>query len=323
MAAHAGKESRTGGCILMVFGAPFFLLGSFFFITAWLNYFNIVPPPEEFTVVEAIGLSLFAMIFIIVGGLICWRGFLAFTGRVFHTERPGATAPPPKVDRSREVPFLPAAPRTLPAAGGVMLRTQFSRFAGLIGNGLFVLFWYGLSIAGLVSVLRSGERGFMLWLIVGFLTLLLLVGLFIVREFLKGVARLLVVGRTGVLVPREHVRPGERFRVALHQEGDFAITRARIALCCEEIISYQSGKHRSVRRETVFREVAAEGEDLRADSSRPVLAADVTIPPGAMHSFMGRGNKIQWSFHVVVEIPGRPDVEEVFPFRVIPRGLSL
>jgi hypothetical protein len=48
----------------------------------------------------------------------------------------------------------------------------------------------------------------------------------------------------------------------------------------------------------------------------------VVIPPGLMHSFNGRHNRITWWLRVRGEIPRRPDVEEDFPINVLPHGAT-
>ena len=95
------------------------------------------------------------------------------------------------------------------------------------------------------------------------------------------------------------------------------IEKLAITLEAREEATYQRGTNTYTDRRTFAQLTVAELSD-----PREMLTGDTTftVPPDTMHSFAARNNKIVWCLRVKGSIRFWPDVNDEFPFTVLPAG---
>lgn len=249
-----------------------------------------------------------------------------FAGVAYLWRRSGNPASGELLPGSRDFlkhPYFPSLrPRRSPS-GRLILPRVVSRPFAILGPLLFGAVFLGVGLVVLLLSITSDSRGGALaTLVIG--VIFSLVGLGVMGGGIHGILRVLLVGRTRVEIDREPLSPGGRLRVELWQPGSFPITRAEIRLVGREMArwSESSGSSRSSRR--IIREhrfadeTIAMSRDLAASNSMAILSGEATIPRDAMHSFKSRPCSIEWGIEVRLVIPRRPDVRELYGFRVTP-----
>ncbi len=223
----------------------------------------------------------------------------------------------PETPHPRAIEENPCFPKLKVKRGGAGVRLSASAtpFTMFIGFSIAALIWNGITW-GIMILGDVGTFGRV------FLSIFALVGLLIAYGAIHSLLRCLMVGMTLVDVSREPLRPGERFRVSVYQEGSFPITSVEVALECQESATYRVGTDSTTVRETVHTAALGRLEGIRAQgSSTPILTCDARVPDDAMHSFKSSNNEIEWRIVVKMDIPRRPDVKDTFPFRVAPERL--
>lgn len=219
-----------------------------------------------------------------------------------------------------EHPNFPKTNATRSRRGNIELHcegTRVGKFIGLLITGLvFAGIPGGVLIGGAQTITGAG---FFLTIFMG---IFVLVGLVLLIFAVHALLRILLVGKTHVEIAAEPLQPGQKFRVYLFQEGTFPITSAKLVLVGEEVARWteSSGKssHTVVRTNRFCEIPIAEGTNLRASNSAPVLIGEGTVPVGAIHSFSTFPCTIRWGIELDLDIPRRPDVKELHQFRVAP-----
>ncbi|MCC5875200.1 MAG: hypothetical protein JJU11_03175 [Candidatus Sumerlaeia bacterium] len=221
-------------------------------------------------------------------------------------------------------PMFPKVRVSRSRRGHIELHCEQSRFTRVIGMLVGAALFAGVPIGILIGSGTSGlvERIFL----TVFFGIFILVGLILFIAACHGILKILMVGKTHVEISAEPLQPGQKVRVYLYQEGQFPITSARLTLIGEEIARWteSSGAGRNRSSHTVVRTnrfclaAIAEGTNLRASNSAPILQGDIVIPQHAMHSFSTFPCTIRWGIELHLDIPRRPDVKELHLFRVAP-----
>lgn len=225
----------------------------------------------------------------------------------------------PSVSPATRIEDDPNFPKRAPlkqGTHGLRLLAGAPPFRTAIGCGCVALFWNGIVATIFGSIFSQGIGSD-----IGNLIGLLIfggVGLVLIGATVYQVLRAFLVGNTYVEVERELVRPGEEFRVTVIQPGDFPITSALVQLVCEEVARYRRGTDTITVREEVYCHEIGSRNGLTASSSAPIAQLRVMVPLEAMHSFYASNNTIRWFIRVKLDIPGRPDVNESYDFRVLP-----
>jgi hypothetical protein len=203
----------------------------------------------------------------------------------------------------------------------VRLSVAVTRLGSLIGTLIFALFWNGIVSIFVYQVVQSWLKGrggvFEIFLTL-FLIPFVLVGLFAIGLFFYTLFKV----RTKDVVmeiSKEPLRGGESFRVYFHQPGPVRFTRLQVRLICEEVVQYTRGTDtftdRAIARELLLLEEKDPTAATHHEISKTLEAA---IPQDAMHSFKSKSNELLWKLRFSMAIPGRPDVEHDFAFRVLP-----
>lgn len=250
-----------------------------------------------------------------------WFGFLpllfvaAGAGGLVFTLRPGRPSP-------QAVPVGPAAamaitrPGSPPGESGrVTLRPRFAPVVKLVTALLVTLFWNGIISVFLVHAIDSWRRGRPEWFLTIFLIPFVLIGL--------GLAGFSVHALLGLFNPRPvltvssgAVALGHPFTLEWRMRGRVErLRRLSIFLEGQEECTYRRGTSTSTDR-SVFARVPVIEADRTLDFRQGVREA--TIPGDTMHSFRAPNNKILWAIRVRGEIPRWPDVDEEYPFEVLP-----
>ena len=200
---------------------------------------------------------------------------------------------------------LPAVP-----PGELLLEPAASPFGKLLGVIFFALIWNGILSIFVWQFTREPE-----WFLGCFLVPFVLVGLLL----LTGIPYQLLA----LANPRPHLRladgrlrPGGATNLHWHFTGATGRLRAlSIRLEGRETVTYRSGDSSSSSSTAIARVDLVDRDQQGLLGQGNVL---VEIPPGAMHSFNGRRNKIEWVLVLQGKIARWPDVNEEFEVAVLP-----
>lgn len=118
-----------------------------------------------------------------------------------------------------------------------------------------------------------------------------------------------------VALSQRDVYPGSEFEVSWMFRGRVqSIRHLKVKLVGKEKVSYKQGTSTRTEESLFF-------EKTLIDTDDPGLIASgfelVELPANTMHSFKSSNNEIQWSVQVHGEIARWPDLDDVFPIRVI------
>ncbi|HVE41949.1 MAG TPA: DUF3592 domain-containing protein [Planctomycetota bacterium] len=250
--------------------------------------------------------GLIPMIFALIGGggLL---GVFVFKGTVVRKKSRGA-AP-----ASVLVAAGPAA-----RGGGTTLKPSASPVGRFGCSVLVALFWNGIVSVFFFQVasgwIKGEPDGCMTLFIIPFLLVGLGLIVFVLYSFLA-----LFNPRPVLRVTPGSAALGDSVEVEWETSGNVDRIRSfSIVLEGREEATYRRGTSTSTDKSTfatieVVR--SPRGKDLRRGRVK------VAIPADTMHSFKSSNNKFLWTFQVKGEIPRWPDVNEEFPFEVLPQRL--
>lgn len=194
------------------------------------------------------------------------------------------------------------------------LKLELSHWGVVIGLSILALIWNGISWAGFVGALADRE-----WVAVAFLTLFVAIGLGLVGAVVHRLLRIFLLGNTHMEISAEPAMPGQRVRFVFEQEGQFTAEEATLRLVCLEWAQYRVGTSTRTEEHKVLDLPLATVAGFQSSAGNPLLLrGEFAIPEDAMHSFESPNNRVRWQLEAEVKIPGRPDVKDNFPFRVLP-----
>ncbi|MBI5154404.1 hypothetical protein HZA57_04120 [Candidatus Poribacteria bacterium] len=256
------------------------------------------------------------MIFSLVGAGLLLGALAGFTGWRSDRQRPlgkGGTAL-----TWRENKHFPKLRTHAPGhRGRARLRPEQSAAAKFLVILIVALIWNGISMPVAYNALPEFRGGWG-WFPAIFLGLFLLIGLILLAVVPYQFLRWITVGDPYIELDAEPEPPGSALSVRVHQPGDFVITSLTVTLLCREIVTYRVGTSTETFTQEVFNQPLIAVNGTRAHAREPLATAEAFIPADAMHSFRSANNRVAWGFHVKLDIPGRPDVDDFFPFRVSP-----
>jgi hypothetical protein len=242
--------------------------------------------------------------------------------------------PPP-----REYPTVPLETNLINSPGVVLpyrLPTVESPVWGLLAAAIFSLAWNGLTIALTVYATRSWSTArpewFLTWLLVPFIC----VGVWAIYFLLRQLVEHTTLGPLIMEISHHPRHAGGHYQLFLSMAGSVRIRSLEVHVMCEEQVEFHQGtdvrhEHADVWRMQIFR-----AADFRLEPGVTYeQLLDVSIPPGAMHSFQTPHNAVLWklvvtgsadrwpafqrSFPVIVQPPA-PIVPPVVEVRSLPRG---
>jgi hypothetical protein len=273
-------------------------------------YVNLADPTDAVLVRDFTGemwLGLFPLVFVVFGG----------GGLVWVLRRRGAKpSTRPVVGAPILIKALDSRAGPLqPPAGPLVLRSTGSRLGKFAGSVLIAGFWNGILAVFLVEAIQSFQRGQPEWFLAIFLIPFVIVGVLLLGH----------VGYSLLLL----FAPGVKLRLSAaavplggSAELEWEITgratalrKLRLWLEGREEAIYPSGKNTSTDRATF----------ATIELAAPTLWTDIrhgqvrfTVPADTMHSFKADHNRITWVLRVHGDIAFYPDVDDEFPFTVLP-----
>ncbi|MDB6171590.1 MAG: hypothetical protein JWL59_901 [Chthoniobacteraceae bacterium] len=214
----------------------------------------------------------------------------------------------------------PGIPDSVPAEtalpdGPYELKASASPIGRLVGIIFIALFWCGIVSVFVFHVIDGWRRGRTEWFLVIFLIPFVLVGLGLLAaipyQFLA-----LFNPRVRLLVNSRTVPLGGELRVNWTLSGNARkVRRLRLLLEGREEATYRRGTNTSTDK-NVFISLPL----LDSTESGAIAAgnANLTIPAGLMHTFVGANNKVLWSLHAKGEILRWPDIADEFEITILP-----
>jgi len=314
-----GLEFRTslrkfGSALPMIlFGLPFFLIGSFFVLAGIGGFLGLV----QSDLMGSIFAVIFGSIFALVGGFLIVGGARSFgpqssrpKGEVLGRWTGGDSWPAFPKERSRG-----RGPR-----GGTILKAEVTRGMALGGLLLAAVLWNGISWVSLWAVTfhDKGAPCFVKAMIWAFCA----IGIGIVVGAIRHVVKMAAWRGTRVKVQKELLMPGESTRVSVVQDGSFEISQLQLSIVCRERATYRVGTKTKTSNEEVWSQVFCDKVGLRAQGSRTMVETELEIPGNAMHSFQAGNNSIDWLIRLEMNGPGRVALKEEYPVRVAPEVKS-
>lgn len=279
--------------------------------TCTVCYVNPADPTDAVLVREFTGemwLGLIPLAFVAVGAVGLVWALRQRTPKVAKPARPEAAA------LASAWPGGVGA-RTRTPTGPVVLRSTGSRLGKFVGSVLIAAFWNGILSVFIGEVVRSFQRGRPEWGLTVFMIPFVLVGLILVGY----------VGYSFLLL----FAPGVKLRlsagaVPLGGSADLeweitgratALRKLRLWLEGREEATRHQGKRTATERATF----------ATLELAAPTLWTDIrygqvrfSVPADAMHSFKATHNRITWVLRVHGDIAFYPDVDDEFPFTVLP-----
>jgi hypothetical protein len=247
-------------------------------------------------------IGLIPMIFALIGGggLL---GVFVFKGAVVR-RKPRDAAPPSAIAAK---------------GGGTRLKASASPFGRLGCATIVALVWNGIVSVFFFEVVSGWIKGTPDGCMTLFIIPFLLVGL--------GLIVLVAYYVLALFNPRPVLRVtpgsaalGDSVEVEWETSGNVERVRAfSIVLEGREEATYRRGTTTSTDKSafaTIEVVRSSKGKDLRRGRVK------VAIPADTMHSFKSPNNKFVWRFQVKGDIPRWPDVNEEFPFEVLPQRPS-
>ncbi|MEE9603830.1 MAG: hypothetical protein V3V75_11025, partial [Thermoguttaceae bacterium] len=189
----------------------------------------------------------------------------------------------------------------------------------LFGTLLACLFWNGVVAAGWIGVvagLRTGDGSLYLAL---FLVPFSLVGLGLIRYFVRQLIIIKGIGGTRIEISAHPLYPGSLYEVFLSQEGRQKMKSLEMFFTCREQATYRQGTDTRTATECVYEESVYHRKAFEVRPGIPFEdRCEIQVPADAMHSFKSDHNEIGWSLLVRGKVVGWPDFERRFPIVVYP-----
>jgi hypothetical protein len=227
---------------------------------------------------------------------------------------PGQTA-----DDGLEYENLPVVKTSAEPATALRVRLQGGDSMTLLGLGLFMLIWNGITWTLAAFAIRGHFLGKGEWILTIFMIPFLLVGLGVVVVFVRQLLVTLGVGPTVVEVSAHPFRAGGQYDVHVSQSGQLTMNALRILLVCEEKVTYRQGTDTRTETRKVVEEEVYRNEGFEVMQGIPFEArCSVRIPEAAMHSFQAHHNAVSWRLVVVGDIANWPDIERQYPILLMP-----
>jgi hypothetical protein len=133
--------------------------------------------------------------------------------------------------------------------------------------------------------------------------------------------------RPVVEISAQPLWPGAACDVLLTFAGPLKLWRLDVAILCEESVVWWKGADADSggQKSSSHRELLLHATDLVISMARPFrLLYRFTVPPGAMHSFEAKNNKVQWLVRVEGQTSGLFGVrfKHDYPMIVLPFGAT-
>jgi hypothetical protein len=216
-------------------------------------------------------------------------------------------------------PVVTSPRAATPVTGSAELQPAQTRTVKLIGFSVMAVFWNGIISVFLYNLIADARRDRVSWFLVLFLIPFVAIGIFLIGAAVRQ-ALALSNPRPRLTVNPSAVPPGKKFAIAWELDGKVqAVRRLRIVLEGREEAKYRRGTNTATDRH-VFATIpivdTADFDVIRRGT------AELTVPADTMHSWTSANNSIVWILRVRGEIPRWPDIDDEFPFTVLPHSAS-
>lgn len=126
-----------------------------------------------------------------------------------------------------------------------------------------------------------------------------------------------ITGTTAVEVDDFPLAMGQRTTLRVFQPGHGEIERLTVRLSC--CVQREEGLEiTNVRGRELYSAVVVDATGLKASRRRPIWEGELRIPTGpGGPTDVGRRYWRTWGLEVALELPGKPDVAEVFTLHVV------
>jgi hypothetical protein len=226
-------------------------------------------------------------------------------------------------DAGLEYGNLPEVKTSAEPATALRVRLRGGDSMTLLGLGLFMLIWNGITWALAGFAIRGHLLGKGEWILTIFLIPFVLVGLLVVFAFIRQLLVSLGVGPTVVEVSAHPFRAGGQYDVHVSQSGQLTMNALRVLLVCEEKATYRQGTDTRTETRKVVEEEVYRNEGFEVMQGIPFEARfSVRIPGASMHSFESRHNAVSWRLVVVGDIANWPDIERQYPILLMPADVG-
>ncbi len=292
------KNARSGGCFAIMFFSVFMVFPLF----AFWGMANKWPGESGDTIIF---FAVFGLFFLVgLGGVIAGIRTLLRSRKSLSVQVPtmlsGAALPPP-VKSERQ------------ASGYYRLAPEASHRAAFWTMLAIALFWNSITWGVLIGVNKESDDKAPLWVLLIFVT----AGLFLVAYAVYLFLVRIMVGETALEINATELTPGQSVELRIAQPGRYAIDSLSIDLICREKATYRAGTDTTTKTEIVHEIPVCFLTKLQARDQQSLAQQSFKIPEYATLSFKSPNNEITWLIQVKLILPGRPDVSQMFPIRIV------
>lgn len=214
--------------------------------------------------------------------------------------------------------FPVSASKKVTSHGEIRLNPQGSRFGNFIGIMLFALIWNGMISFAFFKFFQAGSNSPGIFFILIFAA----VGFILLIKAIKDFLRVVIVGDTYLVVNAEPCEPGGTMNVTVLHTGRYDVNAIKATLLCEEKVEEQNDKETKTYSNKLLNKIVYQSSKLFSKPGVPLGSFDVKIPEDAPYSFGCGRQWISWYINVTLDLPGRPDMDLKFPFRVVCKELG-
>ncbi len=146
-----------------------------------------------------------------------------------------------------------------------------------------------------------------------------LAALWALYKFVRQLLKLSSIGPTTLEFSNYPVFPGETVQIFLSQTGRLRLKFIDAVVECVEEATFNQGTNVRTERRTVFRDRLFRKRGISVEPGSPFESNfELSIPPGAMHTFSSSSNRVLWKIEICGQAKGFPKVTRSFEFIVLP-----
>lgn len=188
-----------------------------------------------------------------------------------------------------------------------------------LGLGLTSVIWLAVTSLFVIPAVGSIQRGTPDWFLLLFALLASVAGVVLIVATVRRFMVTTGIGPTVVEIDRHPLYPGESYELYLHQSGRMSMNRLTLRLVCEEEAQFHQGTNLRIENQRVHEATLHDQQQFEITLEQPCeVRTRLTIPSGAMHSFEGEHNKINWRLIVEGDVAHWPNFRRAYTLIVYP-----
>lgn len=189
----------------------------------------------------------------------------------------------------------------------------------VLGLSMASVIWLGVTSIFVTMAVGGFRRGEPDWFLTLFATVSLGGGVALIVATVRRFMVTTGIGPTLVEIDRHPLHPGESCALYLNQSGRLRANQLRVLLVCEEEAHFQQGTNLRIENLRVHETVILTRDQCEITADKPLeYRTTITIPPGAMHSFEGEHNKVNWRLIVEGDVAHWPNFRRTYSLIVQP-----